>query len=51
MHRGIAGSQLVVFEESAHLAHLEEPERYLEVLRTFLQEVDRASNIGLSPVG
>jgi proline iminopeptidase len=51
MHRGIAGSQLVVFEESAHLAHFEEPERYLEVLRTFLHEVDRAGNIDLSLVG
>jgi proline iminopeptidase len=47
MHRGIAGSQLVVFEESSHSAHLEEPERYLEVLRTFLGETDRTATIGM----
>ena len=45
MHLGIAGSRLVVFEESAHLAHLEEPERYLQVLRTFLQEVHQIGRI------
>jgi proline iminopeptidase len=45
MHRGIKGSQLVVFEESAHLAHLEEPERYLQVLRTFLLAVDQIARI------
>ncbi len=35
-HRGIAGSEWVIFEHSAHLPHLEEPERYLRVLQNFL---------------
>jgi proline-specific peptidase len=32
----IAGSELVVFEDSAHLAHWEERERYMAVVRDFL---------------
>jgi pimeloyl-ACP methyl ester carboxylesterase len=42
MHRGIPGSELVLFEESSHLAHLEEPERYLAVLRDFLARAEAA---------
>ncbi len=43
VHKGIRGSKWVVFEESAHLAHAEEPERYMAVLADFLarQEVGR----------
>jgi proline iminopeptidase len=33
-------AELVVFEESAHLAPLEEPERYLSTVRAFLARVD-----------
>jgi proline-specific peptidase len=40
MHRGIAGSEWVIFEESSHLAHVEEPERYLQVLTDFLDRVE-----------
>jgi len=36
IHRGIPGSELAVFEESSHSAHLEEPERYMDTLRGFL---------------
>ncbi len=36
VHKGIRGSKWVVFEESAHLAHAEEPERYMAVLADFL---------------
>ena len=35
-HRAIAGSEWVIFERSAHLPHLEEPELYLQVLQDFL---------------
>ena len=42
LRRGIPGSRLVVFEESSHSAHLEEPERYLAVLRAFLARVETA---------
>jgi len=33
---GIAGSKMTVFAKSSHSALLEEPERYLEVYRRFL---------------
>jgi proline-specific peptidase len=42
VHHGIPGSEWVVFEESAHCAFLEEPERYLAVLDEFLTRVERA---------
>jgi proline-specific peptidase len=42
LHRGIRESRLELFDESAHSAHLEEPERYLAVLRDFLSGVDVA---------
>jgi proline-specific peptidase len=38
---GIPGARMVVFEESAHCAHLEEPERYAATVEAFLTEVDR----------
>lgn len=34
----VPDSRAVVFEESSHLPHIEEPERYLEVLEAFLAE-------------
>jgi proline-specific peptidase len=37
---GIAGARMVVFEHSAHCAHLEEPELYAEAVESFLREVD-----------
>jgi proline-specific peptidase len=36
VHRGIPGSEWVLFENSAHVPHLEETERFLEVLTNFL---------------
>lgn len=36
VHNGIRGSEWVVFEESAHMAHADEPDRYMEVLGEFL---------------
>jgi len=36
VHRGIPGSEWVVFEQSAHTPHLEETERYLQVVASFL---------------
>ena len=38
---GIPGARMVVFEESAHCAHLEEPELYARVVEDFLTEVER----------
>ena len=37
---GIPGAEWVVFEESSHMAHAEEPERYMEVLDAFLGRVE-----------
>jgi L-proline amide hydrolase len=36
MQRGIRGSELVVFEDASHMTHLEEPERFIEVVQQFL---------------
>ena len=36
----LPGSRLVVFEESSHTAHLEERERYMQVVRDFLRRVE-----------
>jgi len=40
LHEGIAGSKWVLFEESAHMPYLEEPERYLEQVGAFLDRVE-----------
>jgi proline iminopeptidase len=40
IHRGIANSRVVVFENSAHCSHLEETEAYLAVVDEFLADVD-----------
>ena len=37
-------AELVIFEESSHLPHLEEQERYLQVLRDFLHRFDRSAS-------
>jgi pimeloyl-ACP methyl ester carboxylesterase len=36
VHRGIPGSEWVMFEHSSHTPHLEETERYLQVVTNFL---------------
>ncbi len=40
VHRGIAGSEWVVFEDSSHMQFVEEPEHYLAVLDDFLTRVE-----------
>ncbi|MGW8249906.1 MAG: proline iminopeptidase-family hydrolase [Anaerolineales bacterium] len=40
LHLGIPNSQMVIFEESAHMAHLEETEKYLKVVADFLANVE-----------
>lgn len=35
-HRAMPGSQLVLFEQSGHFPHTEEPQRFIEVLGEFL---------------
>jgi proline-specific peptidase len=40
IHRGIPGSEIRVFEESAHVAHLEETEAYLQTVADFLSRAE-----------
>jgi len=40
VHDGIPGSRWIIFDESSHMAHAEEPERYMQVLDGFLTEVE-----------
>jgi proline-specific peptidase len=51
LHRGISGSDWVLFEESAHMAYLEEPERYRQVVGGFLDRVERARPAGGAGLG
>ena len=41
LHRGIADSEWVLFEQSSHLAHVEEPELYMQTVQAFLHNVER----------
>jgi proline-specific peptidase len=43
IHHGIAGSEWTIFEESSHMAHVEEPARYLSALNGFLTRVETAA--------
>jgi proline iminopeptidase len=45
-HSMTPGSELEIFEESSHVPHLEEPERYLQVLRDFLQRAEQPTSTG-----
>ena len=40
VHKGITGSQWVIFEQSSHSAHVEEEERYIQVLSQFISQYD-----------
>ena len=40
LHKGIAGSQWVVFEQSSHMAHVEERELYLATVKAFIEGVE-----------
>jgi L-proline amide hydrolase len=44
LHRGLARSEWVIFEESAHVPYLEEPQRYLEVVGRFLERAEAQTN-------
>jgi L-proline amide hydrolase len=44
LRNGIPGAEWVLFEDSAHMAYLEEPERYVEVVRGFLDRVETQTN-------
>lgn len=40
VHHGIRGSKWVLFENSSHMPHVEETERYINVLADFLTQVE-----------
>jgi L-proline amide hydrolase len=40
VHRGIPNSEWVIFENSSHMPHLEESDRYMHVLDDFLTRVE-----------
>jgi pimeloyl-ACP methyl ester carboxylesterase len=40
VQRGIPGATWVLFEESSHMAHVEEVERYMQVLGGFLSKCE-----------
>jgi proline iminopeptidase len=41
LHRGIPNSEMHVLEQSAHMAHLEEAERYIQIMREFLDRAEQ----------
>ena len=41
IHRGIPGSEWVIFENSSHMPHIEEPERFMRVLNQFLRRAEQ----------
>ena len=41
LHQGIPNSQIRVFENSAHMAHLEEEDSYLELVSDFIGNIER----------
>jgi proline-specific peptidase len=41
LRQGIPNAEMHIFEQSAHMVHLEEMERYLHVMREFLDRVER----------
>ena len=46
-HSLVPGAELVGFEHSSHLPHLEEPEEYLQALRGFVHDTERTPYIGV----
>ena len=51
LHEGIAGSEWVIFEDSAHMPYLEETQRYLKVVADFLERVEARRVAGLEVQG
>lgn len=42
IQRAVPGAESVIFDESAHFAHAEEPERYASTIAAFLERVERS---------
>jgi proline-specific peptidase len=46
VRNGIPGAEWVIFENSSHMAHAEEPERYMQVLDEFLSRIETGERAG-----
>jgi L-proline amide hydrolase len=44
LHKGISNSEWVLFEHSAHLPHVEEEEKFMQTVASFLERVDNSLN-------
>ena len=40
LHNGIAGSEWVIFENSSHMAHVEEPDLFLPLVASFMERIE-----------
>jgi proline-specific peptidase len=40
MHNSITGSEWVIFEQSSHMAHVEEKELYMQTVKAFIERVE-----------
>jgi proline iminopeptidase len=49
LHAGIPNSELVIFEGGGHVVHLEQHDRYRQVLERFLEQVERAVSRFFTP--
>ena len=47
LQRGIAASEWVIFEDSSHLPHVEEPELYMRTVQAFLSRVENRSDLNV----
>ena len=46
LHAGIRQSELVTFEDASHMTHLEEPQRFLEIVERFLSRIEASTHEG-----
>jgi len=40
LHKGIADSEWIIFEQSSHMAHIEEPDVYLPTIESFIERIE-----------
>jgi L-proline amide hydrolase len=40
IHKRIPGAEWIVFEQSSHMPHVEEPEAFLDAVESFLTTID-----------
>jgi L-proline amide hydrolase len=40
MHSAIEGSEWIIFEQSSHMAHVEEKELFIQTVKAFIESVE-----------